>query len=285
LKYSAAIPQAFGEGPGAAALTALQLKFEAKAEGSSMADSVWFSGPTVGPSAGLRLFCLPYAGGGSSAYASWQAAVGPDVHVCPIVLPGREHRIAEPPASAMAALAGPLAEALSAHLDVPYALFGHSMGGLIAFEVARLLARHGLPAPAALLLSGTGPVRERDRPVTHHLPDPELLDALRAMNGTPPEFFDHPELVELLLPTIRADLTLAETFEVPESVRLRTPIVAFAGSGDTHAPPEIVDLWRRHTVAGFTMRVLPGEHFFLRDCPGFLEQMASELRRFRRQTV
>ncbi|XVQ85639.1 thioesterase II family protein [Microbispora siamensis] len=240
-------------------------------------NSVWFFQRNGNPAARLRLYCLPYAGGGSSAYASWQALLGREIEVCPIVLPGREGRMLESPISSMDALVPSLAEGLAPHLTRPYALFGHSMGALIAFELARRLVAYRLPAPAMLLLSGAGPVRDPRRENTHHLGDAELLDSLRRMNGTPPEFFGNPELVELLLPTIRADLQLAETFSVPDAVRIPVPITAFAGSADPYAGPAIVGGWRRHAAAGFALHELPGDHFFVRNAETLVPLIAGEL--------
>jgi len=225
-----------------------------------------------------RLYCLPYAGGSTAVFSSWPARLGPDIEVCPVLLPGREARIGEPTPARMADLVPPLAEGLAAHLAAapatPYALFGHSMGALIAFEVSRRLAALGLPAPERLFLSAAGPVRGPERVDKHRLDDRDLLQTLRRMNGTPAEFFDDPDLVALLLPMIRADFTLAETFSVPDGVVQPVPITAFAGAQDGSISPAEVDRWRRHTTGGFDLHVLPGDHFYIHAPAPVLEVIA-----------
>jgi surfactin synthase thioesterase subunit len=219
-------------------------------------------------SAAVQLFLLPYAGGSSRAFSSWPELLDPGIEACPVVLPGRERRIAEPAVPRMSELVPSLAEGLIPHLRPPFAFFGHSMGALIAFELVRKLLLHGLPAPAHLFLSAAGPTRARHRSDRHRLSDEELVTELRELSGTPPEFFDAPELISLLLPTIRADFELAETYEVPEGTRLPVPITAFTGEQDPSFPPSEAEAWQRHTTGSFALHVLPGDHFFLNDQAG-----------------
>jgi medium-chain acyl-[acyl-carrier-protein] hydrolase len=231
----------------------------------------------VKPHARLRVFCLPYAGGGTHAYAEWATAVGSDVELCPVLLPGREERLDEPAISTMDEMVPALATGLAPLLDLPFVLFGHSMGGMIAFALARHLAEQA-SAPTHLFLSACSPLRRPEHTHKHRLPDLEFVEELRVMNGTPPEFFEHEELLELILPKMRADFTLSETYGVEEDVRLAIPITAFAGDKDDLAPPTQVENWREHTTARFSLHVMPGDHFFLNDFRPILDVITPTLR-------
>jgi medium-chain acyl-[acyl-carrier-protein] hydrolase len=230
------------------------------------------------PHARARLFCLPYAGGSTHAFASWEAAAGPDLEICPVLLPGREERLGEPAPASMDALVPALAQGLEPFLDRRYAILGHSMGGMIGFALALHLSGHlpGRPAPAHLFLSACGPNRDPKRPYRHTLSDADLVELLRGMNGTPQEFFEHPELVSLLLPMVRADFTLSETFQAPDTARVPIPITAFAGADDPDAPAALVEAWHCHTDT-FSLHVLPGDHFFVHQAVPMLEVIRKAL--------
>jgi len=246
-----------------------------------IANPRWISRRHHNPAAALRLFCLPYGGGGTQIFAEWPALLGPELEIVPVLLPGREERIGEPAATRMDELIPALADGLAEQLpDRPFALLGHSMGGLIAFQLACQLALVGLPAPVHLFLSGCGPVADPDRRQQHKLTDAELIDSLKRTNGTPSEFFESQDLVDLLLPTIRADFALAETFSVRADDSLPVPITAFAGRRDLSAGPDEVRSWRRHTTAEFSLHTMPGGHFFIHDCPRMLGLIAADLRRY-----
>ncbi|MEX5637719.1 thioesterase II family protein [Parafrankia sp. FMc2] len=237
----------------------------------------WFSTRFRNPSARVHLYCFPYAGGGSSVFSKWPDGLGPEVEVRPVLLPGRESRISEPAYASMDELLPRLLNGLAPQLETPFVLFGHSMGALVAFELACGLLRAGLPAPSRLFLSAAGPRRGPHLTDKSRLRDPELLESLRRMNGTPPEFFDDPDLVELLLPIIRADFTLAETFQVATDVVLPVPITGLAGSVDPEARPADVGTWRAHTTRDFRLEVLPGDHFFIHDQRRVLDVLARDL--------
>ncbi len=227
------------------------------------------------PHARTRLFCLPYAGGSTHAFTGWMTAAGPDLEVCPVLLPGREERLDEAAPSAMGELVPALAQGLEPLLDRRYAILGHSMGGMIAFALTRHLAERS--APAHLFLSACGPHRDPDRAHRHTLSDSGLVELLREMNGTPPEFFEHTDLMDLVLPTLRADFTLSETYQAPAAARVAMPITAFAGADDVDAPPALVEGWREHTTAGFSLHVLPGDHFFVHHVAPMLAVVARAL--------
>ncbi len=224
----------------------------------------WFPLQRPGADARLRLIALPFAGGAASAYRTWQDELPAWVEVCPVQLPGRETRFREPPFTRLAPLVGSLAEALTAYPDRPFALFGHSFGALIAFELARELRRQGLPRPQRLIVSGRGAPHLPPRHAPFHLlPDRQLLDELRRLNGTPAAVLDHDELVRLILPTLRADFTAHETYSHTDEPPLDVPILALGGVQDRLAPFADLDAWRQHTAAGFELRMLPGDHFFI----------------------
>ncbi|MET9666786.1 alpha/beta fold hydrolase [Streptomyces sp. NPDC006475] len=213
----------------------------------------------------IRLFCLPYAGGAASAYAQWSPFLGDEVEVCGIELPGRQSRWSDRPFTRMEPLVDALASAIESELDVPYALFGHSMGSLVAFELARELRRRGAAEPHVLFASaGPAPQLRRPESRVHDQPDAVVIDKLRSLGGLPEEIYAEPELLELLLPTIRADFEVLETYAYRSAPPLTCPIVSFAGTGDHEVPVARVAPWREQTTAGFTQHELRGDHFFLR---------------------
>ncbi|MEW1587087.1 alpha/beta fold hydrolase [Micromonospora vinacea] len=221
------------------------------------------AGPRRRVAPAVRLICLPYAGGGSSAYHGWQEALGDDVEVCPVELPGRQSRWREPAYTGVRQLVEALAPALAPELGVPYALFGHSMGALVSFELARALRRRAVPPPRVLFAAGgLAPSLRRTSPNIHDEPDAVVVERLRELGGLDEAILAEPELLDLLLPAIRADFAVCETYEYAPESPLSCPIVAFAGDRDREVPPERVAPWREHTSAGFTLHVLPGGHFF-----------------------
>ncbi|GAB4190473.1 MAG: hypothetical protein OHK0022_03290 [Roseiflexaceae bacterium] len=232
------------------------------------------------PQAKLRLFCLHYAGGGASVFQPWAGLLPPQIELWGVQLPGRERRLREAPFVRMAPLADAVTDALRPLLDRPFALFGHSMGALLSFELARRLRREGGPLPVALLLSAhrAPHMPRRERPI-HNLPEPELIDELRRLNGTPEEVLSHPELLELLLPLIRADFAACETYEYTEEPPLDCPISVFGGMTDPLVNRDELDAWSTHTAAAFSARVLPGDHFFLhKSRPMLLQALSIDLR-------
>lgn len=213
----------------------------------------------------LRLFCFPYAGGAASVYRSWAEAFPPEVDVCPIQLPGRGSRFREAPFQRVSDLVKAAAEALRPHLDLPFALFGHSMGALVAFELARELRRRGWPAPVLLAVSGhEAPQRPDPDPPLGHLPDAEFLEEVRARyDGIPAEVLAEEELLQLLLPVLRADILVLETYAYDEEPPLECAVSCFGGAEDRHACSEDLEAWCDQTRGPFRLRTFPGGHFFL----------------------
>lgn len=233
---------------------------------SQSASRSWFAFQEPRPDARVRLFCFPYAGGGASFYRPWIACLAPDVHVHPVQLPGRETRMREDSHDRLEPLVAALADALRPHLDRPFALFGHSMGALIAFELTRELVRRQAPAPVRLLVSGfRAPQLPRGAVTRHDLPEPALVAELGRLGGTPPEVLAHPELMELMLPLLRADFAVVETYAHREAPPLECPISAFGGVDDEDAGEAQMDAWRAQTRGAFALHMFPGGHFFLKD--------------------
>ena len=242
-----------------------------------MSNSSWVVRPRPNPQAKLRLFCFPYAGGGTATYRSWPAGLPDSIELCPIQLPGREYRLKEPLYSHPPDLIEALGEALRPYADIPFALFGHSMGALLAFESARLFRREGLPLPLHLIVSGSKAPQIHRLERTYDLPDEEFLKDLRSLNGTPKEVFDHPELMAMVLPVLRADFQIVQTYVYSPEPPLNCPISAFGGLEDMEVSYEELDAWREQTVASFSIRMLEGDHFFLRSSQAVLLQMISRI--------
>jgi len=224
----------------------------------------WIVGPPPARTPAVRLFCLPYVGGAASVYEPWRGAFGDDVEVCPVELPGHQTRLREPAFTHVDALVDALASVLVDELDVPYALFGHSLGSLVAFELARELRRRGAGEPVALLVSGgPAPRLPRVHPPVHAASDAELVDRLRTLGGLPEEVLEEPDLLRRFLPTIRADFAVFETYTHEPGPPFACPVVAFTGSEDTDVPLARVAPWAEVSTGPFSHHVLPGGHFFV----------------------
>jgi medium-chain acyl-[acyl-carrier-protein] hydrolase len=222
------------------------------------------------PQAKLRLYCFAYAGGSAHQFLPWQAALGPDIEVAAFQLPGRGPRLAEPPIAAMAPLLDALAARLAAQLDsparLPFAFFGHSLGGLLAFELARLCQRRGMAMPERIVVSACNAPRGRPAPrMLHRLDDAGLVDALRDYNGTPPAALADPELMALLLPAIRADFALVENYQYLPGPLLDVPLTVLAGRADRHVQADRLPRWREETHGAHALHTFDGGHFFIHE--------------------
>lgn len=246
---------------------------------ASVTKDVWVGRAANGGRAGVRLFCFPYAGGAASIFRSWSSKLPPTVEVCPVHLPGRAHRIAEPAYVSLPPLVEAVARALAPHLDRPFAFFGHSMGALIGFELARHLRGRGGPQPEHLFVSACrAPQIPRTQPPTYQLPEAEFVEELQRLNGTPREVFGHPELLKLMLPILRADFAVCQTYEYVPAPPLDCAIAAFGGLDDPDISAEDIRAWGAQTVNRFGARMLPGDHFFLHTAEWMLlAALASEL--------
>jgi medium-chain acyl-[acyl-carrier-protein] hydrolase len=201
------------------------------------------------------------------------------IEVVPIQLPGRGVRLAEPLFHHLPEIVEALELALSPFFDKPFAFFGHSMGGLIALELSRRLRRAGRITPIHLFVSGRrAPQLPELGPVTYNLSEPKFLHRLRCLNGTPQGVLDHPELMQLMIPLLRADFSVCETYEYKTEPALDCPLTVFGGLGDAEIPREQLELWREHTTSLFSLHMFPGDHFFLKSAqPDMLRIVAQQL--------
>ncbi len=227
--------------------------------------SKWING-IVAPSevtGAVRLFCFPHAAGGASVFRSWMPQLAPGIEVYPIQLPGREGRWLEPRFTRSSDLIEVLAEALSPLLHPPYAFFGHSMGAFVTFELARELRRRDHPQPEILIISGARAPHVADPdPPMHQLPSDLLLEELRRLDGIPAQLLDEPDLVSLMLPILRDDVTVCETHEYVDEPPLDCSISVYGGEVDKKIPPKYLGSWEIHTTRNFQSRTFPGNHFF-----------------------
>lgn len=224
----------------------------------------WLAGPRLNPAAALRLFCFPYAGGGALTYRHWSKNLPAQVEVCAVQLPGRGSRLREPPFTRMEPLVKAVLHELRSYLDKPFAFFGHSMGAVISFELARLLRREHATLPVHLFVSGRcAPQLSKPKLPTYGLPNAEFIEELLRLKGTPPEVLNHPDLMQVVLPLLRADFELIETYTYTHEPPLSIPVTAFGGLADLDISRENLGGWRAQTTAAFSLRMLSGDHFFL----------------------
>ena len=211
----------------------------------------------------LTLFCLPYSGASAMFYSPWRRKLPEWLNVRPLELPGRGMRMDEPLQIDIVQLANHLADEISAELDKPYALFGHSLGGLLAFELAHALRERGLPAPLALFASATaGPVRRDVSEYVAAKTDAQLIDRLRTLKGTSENVIANQELMQLMLPILRADFLLCGSFTYGERAPLEMPIHVFGGKQDSVRADQLLD-WQLDAASGFSLDMFDGHHFFL----------------------
>ena len=211
----------------------------------------------------LRLFCFPHAGGGALSFRSWSNDLPPTVEVCPIELPGRGIRFMETPLTQLDLLVRSLAEAILPYLDKPFVFFGHSMGALLSFELARWLFKAYNITTLHLFISAChAPQIPSAKPPIHSLPEAEFIEEMRRLNGTPKAVLEDREMMQILLPILRADFAVVETYAYTTDLPLKCPITAFGGLSDRVVSCDRLEAWREQTCASFTLHMLPGDHFF-----------------------
>jgi len=258
--------------------------------------SRWLRTFQPAPNARARLVCLPHAGGAASFFRPLAQALAPDVEVLAVQYPGRQNRFTEECEEDIGALADAVTAALRAHRAayaveapepqraLPLALFGHSMGAIVAFEVARRLeagagdAAGGGVAPVALFASGRrAPSRTRHGETLHQCEDAALIEELRSLNATDSALFEDEEMLSMVIPMIRADYKAIETYRYEPGPPLRCPVTVLLGEGDPKATEEEAADWRRHTAGAFEFRTYPGGHFFLTEHQDEVVEAITEL--------
>lgn len=226
----------------------------------------------------LRLFCLHYAGGSASLFRHWQQMMPPGVEVCAIQLPGREARISEPPLSGMAEVVQTLAQVLTPYLDLPFILFGHSMGALVSFELARQLRRENLPMPMHLFVSAhRAPQLPSRLPRLHTLEHEAFIQSLHRLNSIPAEILANEEFLRHIIPLLRADFALCEQYRYVAERPLDCSISVFGGLTDDRVTRQELLAWRAQTKAPFVLQMFPGDHFFLQSTQNQLLQVISDV--------
>lgn len=227
--------------------------------------SLWISRPKANPTAKIRLFCFPYAGGGALLYRPWVESLPAEIEVCSIQLPGRENRLHEPPIDTLDPVLDLLLPAIRPYLDEkPFAFFGYSLGTLVSFELARRLQQQGDMLPLHLFVAArrAPQIPSREAPL-RDLSDAEFMEELRRLKGTPEAVLQQSELMQLLLPLLRADFMINELYEYRDTPLLNCPISAFGGLRDEDITREDMDAWRAQTAQNFILRMIPGDHFFI----------------------
>jgi len=225
----------------------------------------WITFPKENPDARLRLFCFPYAGGGAHIYFPWQDKLPADIEVCAVQLPGRGVRFADKPYTDHKEIINDLLNNLEGYMDKPYAVFGHSMGALLAYEFVQEIQSRKLPQAAHLFVSGRRAMHidSASKPI-HDLPEQELISELHKLNGTPQEVLENKELMSLVLPVIRADFELCDTYAHSKThEKLDINITAFEGEDDIKASGDQILAWQELTRGQFENNTITGDHFFI----------------------
>ncbi|MGP1680942.1 MAG: thioesterase II family protein [Giesbergeria sp.] len=213
----------------------------------------------------IRLICFPYAGGGPQVFQKWVEWLPASVGLYAVHLPGRGTRMCDAPIDQLGPIVSALVDALRPMQYLPFAFFGHSMGALLAFETARAL-RHSGSAPRLLIVSGCrSPRLIEGREKMHNLSEESFIRKLAELGGTPAEVFQHKELLELLMPTLRADFAVIDSYNYTPTTPLNCPITALAGVQDDFAPASMMKEWQLETLGSFSMNRIQGQHFFIHD--------------------
>jgi medium-chain acyl-[acyl-carrier-protein] hydrolase len=224
----------------------------------------WIIEGNVNPDARVRLFCVPYAGGGASIFHRWRNGNLREAEICAVQMPGRESRISEDPLTSICRVVEELGKVITSFRDLPFALFGHSNGALVCFELARMLRRKYQMFPVSLIVSGqNAPDCPPLRPPIAQLPEKEFLQSIKRLNGVPQDIEFNKEVLELLLPTLRADIHMSESYRYVPEEPLDCPILAIYGTEDPETSYDSMLAWQRQTQRDLRAESIVGDHFFL----------------------
>ncbi|MEM1370558.1 MAG: alpha/beta fold hydrolase [Cyanobacteria bacterium P01_H01_bin.15] len=211
----------------------------------------------------IRLFCFAYAGGAASVFHHWGAAFPSSIEVCAIELPGRARRLIEPPFQNLPELLAALGPALLPYTNIPFACFGHSLGALLAYEFSHWTRQKRQQVPKKIFVSAaSSPNLPQREPLMHVLNDQDFIAELKRYNGTPHEVLENTELMEFMLPTLKADFAILETYQYPAHPILKSPIQGFWGQTDEIVTQEEMQAWS-HLTIDYSLKTFPGDHFFL----------------------
>ena len=224
----------------------------------------WVIIPKKVPDPKLRLFCLPFAGGNANAFRDWVNYLPDSVELNTVEIPGRGHRLAEPLMKELHPLVEAIAAGIRPYLDRPFVLFGHSMGALLGFELTHLLKEKYNRAPVHLFLSGRGApdTIDREEPI-HRLPEAAFIEKIKKYNGTPKDVLEHEELMQIMIPILRSDFQVCETYVYKPKSKLDLPLTVFGGLKDSSSPQPDLQAWEKFTSGPFALRMFPGDHFYL----------------------
>ncbi len=226
--------------------------------------SEWLVCNQPNPSAKIKLYCFPYAGAGSMIFRTWTESLPDWIELWAIQLPGREWRFKEKPFTSMQEITGDLGKILVNNIEKPFAFFGHSMGAWLAFELARYLRKTTSLLPTNLFVSARFAPH---LPIPHdlgNLKDEDLIESVKSFQGIPEEILKKPHLIKLLIPILRADLCVCETYKYIEELPLECPISIFGGQYDHTIEYNGLKAWTQHTTNTSRIEIFPGDHFFLR---------------------
>jgi medium-chain acyl-[acyl-carrier-protein] hydrolase len=242
-----------------------------------MQQHAWFA-PYHTHTPRVRLFCFPSAGKGAAGYAAWRSLFPQSIEVLPARLPGRESRFREEAVTRFPELVEQLAAHVEPLLDVPFAFFGHSLGALVAFELARSLRARGKPLPKLLMVASRSAPQLRTTTPICHLPRDQFLQAIQDRYGSfDQEIKNDQEIMDRFIPILRADFTLFDNYLYSEQRPLECPIRAYGGSQDAMILETHLNAWELHTLAGFTSRLFEGQHFFFERDRTILAQLVADI--------
>lgn len=224
----------------------------------------WFIHPRPNPNANVRLFCFHPAGSNALFFYNWAKELHPSIEPISIQLPRRSSHLENPLLTRMEPVISYLCEAILNYCDKPYYFFGHSLGALIAFELAHALQKNNKPLPYCLFTSGKTPPHLQIQKLTYHLSDKDFIDLVKEYNGIPTEIINDNSLMALFLPILRADFELLETYVYQDRSPLLCDLIALGGIDDPIVKPNIIKEWQKYTSGTFNYHLLPGDHFFIK---------------------